>query len=138
MTYGWTWRIWVSPTSTASWTPRSPRQASLATQWRALPSSSPSHRSGRTHSAPAAHCCHHPAAGCSPSARSSPRAPSCCPHLCSSVAPAAAFTPAAAWSWRQESGAARLCPCQAHEVPGQAAFLGRANPRHWALLFRRW
>ncbi len=35
----------------------------------------------RTHSAPAARCCHHPAAGCSPSARSSPRAPSCCPHL---------------------------------------------------------
>ncbi len=53
-------------------------------------------------------------------------------------APAAAFTPAAAWSWQQESGAARLCPCQAHEVPGQAAFLGRANPRHWVLLFRRW
>ncbi len=79
-----------------------------------------------------------PLPGCSPSARSSPRAPSCCPHLCSSAAPAAAFTPAAAWSWQQESGAARLCPCQAREVPGQAAFLGRANPRHWVLLFRRW
>ncbi len=116
----------MSPTSTASWTPRSPRQASPATRWRALPSSSPSHRSGWTHSAPAARCCHHPAAGCSPSARSSPRAPSCCPHLCSSAAPAAAFTPAAAWSWQQGSGAARLCPCQAREVPGQAAFLGPA------------
>ncbi len=53
MTYGWTWRIWVSPTSTASWTPRSPRQASPATQWRALPSSSPLHRSrGRPPAAP--------------------------------------------------------------------------------------
>ncbi len=37
----------MSPTSTTSWTPRSPRQASLATCWRALPSSSPSLRSGQ-------------------------------------------------------------------------------------------
>ncbi len=38
----------------------------------------------------------------------------------------------------QRCGAARLCPCQAHEAPKQAAFLGWANPRHWILLFRRW
>ncbi len=30
---------------------------------------------------------------------------------------------AAAWSWPQESGAARLRPCQACEAPGQAASL---------------
>ncbi len=41
-------------------------------------------------------------------------------------------------SWPQRSGAACLCPCQAHEAPKQAAFLGWANPRHWILLFRRW
>ncbi len=35
----------------------------------------------------------------------------------------AAFTMAAAWSWPQESGAARLRPCQACEAPGQAASL---------------
>ncbi len=53
----------------------------------------------QTHPAPAARCCHHPAAGCSPSAHSSLWAPSCCLHLRSSVAPAAAFTLAAVWSW---------------------------------------
>ncbi len=52
--------------------------------------------------------------------------------------PAAALIPAAAWSGQQGSGTAHLCPCQAHETPEQAAFMGRANPRHWILLFRRW
>ncbi len=33
------------------------------------------------HPAPVARCCHHPAAGCSPSACSSQRAPPCCLHL---------------------------------------------------------
>ncbi len=59
-----------------------------------------------------------PTAGCSPSACSSPKAPSCGLHLRSSSATTAAFTMAAAWSWPQESGAARLRPCQACEVPG--------------------
>ncbi len=48
-----------------------------------------------------------PTAGCSPSACSSPKAPSCGLHLRSSSATTAAFTMAAAWSWPQESGAAR-------------------------------
>ncbi len=59
-----------------------------------------------------------PTAGCSPSAYSSPKAPSCGLHLRSSSATTAAFTMAAAWSWPQESGAARLRPCQACKVPG--------------------
>ncbi len=81
----------------------------------------------------------HPTAGCSPSACSSPKAPSCCLHLRSSSATTAAvFTMAAAWSWPQESGAARLRPCQACEAPGQAASLGRATRSLWILLFRRW
>ncbi len=37
----------------------------------------------RRHPSLVARCCHHPAAGCSPSARSSPKAPSCCPLLAS-------------------------------------------------------
>ncbi len=72
-------------------------------------------------------CCLHPTAGCSPSVCSSPRAPSCYLHLRSSSATAAAFTTAAAWSWLQESSAARLHPCQAREAPGQAASLRRAT-----------
>ncbi len=76
--------------------------------------------------------------GCSPSVCSSPKAPSCCLHLRSSSATTAAFTTAAAWSWLQESGAARLRPCQACEAPGQAASLGRATRSLWILLFRRW
>ncbi len=75
-------------------------------------------RGGQTHPAPAGFCCHHPAAGCSPSACSSPRARSCCLHLHSSPAPAAAFTTAAA--------------------SGQAASLGSANLRLWIPLLRRW
>ncbi len=59
-----------------------------------------------------------PTAGCSPSACSSPKAPSCGLHVRSSSATTAAFTMAAAWSWPQESGAARLRPCQACKVPG--------------------
>ncbi len=59
-----------------------------------------------------------PTAGCSPSACSSPKAPSCGLHLRSSSATTVAFTMAAAWSWPQESGAARLRPCQACKVPG--------------------
>ncbi len=59
-----------------------------------------------------------PTAGCSPSACSSPKAPSCGLHLRSSSATTAAFPMAAAWSWPQESGAARLRPCQACKVPG--------------------
>ncbi len=82
-------------------------------------------------------CCLHPTAGCSPSICSSPSAPSCGLHLRSSSASAAAFTTAAAWSWPQESGAARLCPCQAREAPRQAAFLRRATRSLWILLFRR-
>ncbi len=73
---------------------------------------------GVSHPAPAVRCCLHPTAGCSPSACSSPKAPSCGLHLRSSSATTAAFTMAAAWSWPQESGAARLRPCQACEVPG--------------------
>ncbi len=38
-----------SPTSTASWTPRSPRPAYSAKRWRTLPNSSPPHRSRRRH-----------------------------------------------------------------------------------------
>ncbi len=53
-------------------------------------------------------------------------------------ATAAAFTTAAAWSWPQESGAARLRPCQACEAPGQAASLRWATQSLWILLFRRW
>ncbi len=45
-TYGWTWQIWGNRTSTASWTPRSPRQASSVTRWRAW-LRLPPHRSGR-------------------------------------------------------------------------------------------
>ncbi len=45
-TYGWTWQIWGNWTSTASWTPRSPRQASSVTRWRAW-LRLPPHRSGR-------------------------------------------------------------------------------------------
>ncbi len=141
VTYGWTWQIWVSPTSTASWTPWSPRQASPVTRWRALPSSSPSLRSGRK---PSDTFCPGGPLLSSPRRRLQPlrllvaEGGLLLPPPCSSTAPAAAFTPAAAWSWQQESGAARLCPCQAREVPGQVAFLGRANPRHWVLLFRSW
>ncbi len=51
------------------------------------------------------------------------RAPSCCLHLRSSSATTAACTTAAAWSWPQETGAARLRPCQAREAPEQAASL---------------
>ncbi len=91
-----------------------------------------------TYPAPAVRCCLHPTAGCSPSVCSSPSAPSCGLHLRSSSASAAAFTMATAWSWPQESGAARLCPCQAREAPGQAAFLRRATRSLWILLFRRW
>ncbi len=87
---------------------------------------------------PAVRCCLHPTAGCSPSICSSPRVPSCCLHLCSSSATAAAFTTATAWSWPQESGAACLRPCQAHEALGQAASLRRATRCLWILLFRRW
>ncbi len=83
-------------------------------------------------------CCLHPTAGCSPSVCSSPRAPSCCLHLRSSSATTAACTTAAAWSWPQETGAARLRPCQAREAPGQAASLRRATRSLWILLFRRW
>ncbi len=91
-----------------------------------------------SHPAPAVRCCLHPTVGCSPSICSSPRAPSCCLHLRSSSATAAAFTTAAAWGWPQESGAARLRPCQACEAPGQAASLRRATRSLWILLFRRW
>ncbi len=91
-----------------------------------------------THPAPAVRCCLHPTAGCSPSVCSSPRAPSCCLHLRSSSATTAACTTAAAWSWPQETGAARLRPCQAREAPGQAASLRRATRSLWILLFRRW
>ncbi len=81
-----------------------------------------------TDSAPAALCCHHPAAGCSLSARSSPRVPSCCPHLCASKAPAAAFTPDAAWSWQRESGATRLCLCQARWSARASSISGTGEP----------
>ncbi len=91
-----------------------------------------------SHPAPAFRCCLHPTAGYSPSVCSSPRAPSCCLHLRSSLATTAAFTMAAAWSWPQESGAARLRPCQAREAPGQVASLRRATRSLWILLFRRW
>ncbi len=91
-----------------------------------------------SHPAPAVRCCLHPTAGCSPSVCSSPRAPSCCLHLRSSSATTAACTTAAAWSWPQETGAARLRPCQAREAPGQAASLRRATRSLWILLFRRW
>ncbi len=91
-----------------------------------------------SHPAPAVRCCLHNTASCSPSICSSPRAPSCCLHLLSSSAKEAAFTTAAAWSWRQESGAARLRPCQAREAPGQAVSLRRATRSLWILLFRRW
>ncbi len=91
-----------------------------------------------SHPAPAVHCCLHHTAGCSPSVCSSPRAPSCRLHLRSSSATTAAFTTAAAWSWPQETGAARLRPCQAREAPGQAASLRRATRSLWILLFRRW
>ncbi len=91
-----------------------------------------------THPAPAVRCCLHPTAGCSPSVCSSPRAPSCCLHLRSSSATTAACTTAAAWSWPQETGAARLRPCQAREAPWQAASLRRATRSLWILLFRRW
>ncbi len=84
-----------------------------------------------THPAPAVRCCLHPTAGCSPSVCSSPRAPSCCLHLRSSSATTAACTTAAAWSWPQETGAARLRPCQAREAPGQAASLRRVS--RWLL-----
>ncbi len=79
-----------------------------------------------------------PPPACSPSVCSSPRAPSCCLHLRSSSATTAACTTAAAWSWLQETGAARLRPCQAREAPGQAASLRRATRSLWILLFRRW
>ncbi len=62
-----------------------------------------------------------PPAAAPPSVCSSPKAPSCCLHLRSSSATTAAFTTAAAWSWPQESGAARLRPCQACEAPGPVA-----------------
>ncbi len=91
-----------------------------------------------SHPAPAVRCCLHPTAGGSPSVCSSPRAPSCCLHLRSSSATTAAFTTAAAWSWPQETGAARLRPCQAREAPGQAASLRRTTRSLWILLFRRW
>ncbi len=91
-----------------------------------------------SHPAPAVRCYLHPTAGCSPSVCSSPRAPSCCLHLRSSSATTAACTTAAAWSWPQETGAARLRPCQAREAPGQAASLKRATRSLWILLFRRW
>ncbi len=91
-----------------------------------------------SHPAPAVRCCLHPTAGCSPSVCSSPRAPSCCLHLRSSSATTAACTTAAAWFWPQETGAARLRPCQAREAPGQAASLRRATRSLWILLFRRW
>ncbi len=91
-----------------------------------------------SHPAPAVCCCLHPTASCSPSVCSSPRAPSCCLHLRSSSATTAACTTAAAWSWPQETGAARLRPCQAREAPGQAASLRRATRSFWMLLFRRW
>ncbi len=74
-----------------------------------------------SHPAPAVRCCLHPTAGCSPSVCSSPRVPSCCLHLRSNSATTAACTTAAAWSWPQKTGAARLRPCQAREAPGQAA-----------------
>ncbi len=80
-----------------------------------------------THPAPAVCCCLHPTAGCSPSVCSSPRAPSCCLRLRSSSATTAACTTAAAWSWPQETGAARLRPCQAREAPEQAASLRPAR-----------
>ncbi len=91
-----------------------------------------------SHPAPAVRCCLHPIAGCSPSVCSSPRATSCCLHLRSSSATTAACTTAAAWSWPQETGAARLRPCQAREAPGQAASLRRVTRSLWILLFRRW
>ncbi len=78
-----------------------------------------------------------PPAAAPPSARR-PRARSCCLHLRSSSATAAAFTTATVWSWPQESGAARLHPCQAREAPGKAASLRRATRSLWILLFRRW
>ncbi len=90
-----------------------------------------------THPAPALRCCLNPATGCSPYVYSLPRVPSCVLHLRSSSAPAAAFTMTAVWSCPQGSGAARLRPCQAHEVLGQATTLRQATRSSWILLFRR-
>ncbi len=139
-TYGWTWQIWGNSTSTASWTPQSPRQASLAMLWRAWPSFLP-HRSRRRWSdnkaCPGGPLLSPPAAGCSPlpvHCRGRPPAAPPPPLQCGS----AALIPSAAWSRQQGIGAVRLYPCQAREAPEQAASLGRANPRHWILLFRRW
>ncbi len=91
-----------------------------------------------SHPAPGGPLLSPPHRRCSPSVCSSPTASSCCLHLRSSSATAAAFTTAAAWSWPQESGAARLHPCQACEAPGQAASLRWATQSLWILLFRRW
>ncbi len=104
------------------WTPRSPRQASPATQWRALPSSSPSHRSGADTFCPGGPLLSHltpPAAGCSPSARSSPRAPSCCPHLCSSLAQQQHSLRPQRGAGSRKVAPARLFPCQAHKCQGK-------------------
>ncbi len=70
-----------------------------------------------SHPAPAVRCCLHPTAGCSPSVCSSPRAPSCCLHLRSSSATTAACTTAAAWSWPQETGAAKPVKHQGRRRP---------------------
>ncbi len=110
-TCGWTWQIWGNPTSTIYWTPRSPRQASLVTRWRAWPCPPP-HRSERRWSDKKA-CPGGP----------SPRALSCCFHLFSSVAPAADFITAAAWSGQQGesvqpvSAPTRLVKCQSKRHP---------------------
>ncbi len=106
-----------------------------------LPNISPPHSSRRrrsTYPALAVRCCLPPHRRLQPSVCSSPRAPSCGLHLRSSSASAAAFTTATAWSWPQESGAARLRPCQAREAPGQAASLRPTTRSLWILLFRRW
>lgn len=65
----------------------------------------------KTHPAPVARYCLHPAASCRTPACLSPKAPSCGLHLCSCAATAVASTQATAWSWPYESGTAHLCPC---------------------------
>ncbi len=102
--------------------PRSPRPAYSAKRWRTLPNSSPPHRSRRRRfvtSCPGGRCCLQPHRRLQPPPPARRRRPpSCGLHLRSSSATTAAFTMAAAWSWPQESGAARLRPCQACKVPG--------------------
>ncbi len=77
-----------------------------------------------------------PPAAAPPSARRRGRPPAASTSARSATT--AACTTAAAWSWPQETGAARLRPCQAREAPGQAASLRRATRSLWILLFRRW